>query len=140
MRSEDGIFWGSTWHLQKGDSAWLCQNLWDHYAYTQDVEDLRRYAFPVMKDICEFWLDPLKELPDGTLVVPRGRSSEHGPGDVDGVSYDHQLCRDRFPHTIEAAEVLGKEAEFREQLRTARQRLRGPASDDGANARSGWKT
>ena len=41
MRSENGIFGGSTWHIQKGDSAWLCQNLWDHFAFTQDREFLR---------------------------------------------------------------------------------------------------
>jgi len=30
MRSENGVFGGSTWHIQKGDSAWVCQNLFDH--------------------------------------------------------------------------------------------------------------
>ncbi len=126
MRSENGIFGGSTWHFQKGDSAWLCQNLWDHFAFTQDRAYLERYAYPVMKEICGFWLDHLKELPDGTLVAPKGRSPEHGPVDVDGVTYDQALCWDLFTNTIEASEALGVDEAFRAELRAKRDRLLGP--------------
>ena len=126
MRSENGIFGGSTWHFQKGDSAWLCQNLWDHYAFTQDKEYLKRYAYPVMKEICEFWLDHLKELPDGTLVAPNGRSPEHGPVGVDGVTYDQVLCWDLLTNTIEASEALGVDDVLRVELTAKRARLLGP--------------
>lgn len=126
MRSENGVFGGSTWHFQKGDSAWLCQNLWDHYAFTQDREYLKRYAYPVMKEISEFWVDHLKELPDGTLVAPDGRSPEHGPEKADGVSYDQQLCWDLFSNVIEASEVLGVDAEYRKKLMAKREKLLGP--------------
>ena len=126
MRSENGVFGGSTWHFQKGDSAWLCQNLWDHYAFTQDKAYLKRYAYPVMKEISEFWVDHLKELPDGTLVAPDGRSPEHGPEKADGVSYDQQLCWDLFTNTIEASEVLGVDAEYRKELIAKRKKLLGP--------------
>lgn len=126
MRSENGIFGGSTWHIQKGDSAWLCQNLWDHYAFTQDKAYLERYAYPVMREISEFWLDHLKELPDGTLVAPAGRSPEHGPVGVDGVTYDQVLCWDLFNNTIEAAEVLGVDRALREELTQKRDRLLTP--------------
>lgn len=141
MRSENGIFGGSSYYFQKGDSAWISQNLWDHYAFTKDKEYLKRYAYPVMKEICEFWLDHLKELPDGTLVVPDGTSPEHGPkvnedGSVtiveglrthlDGVSYDQQMCWDLFTNTIEASEALSVDTEFSQQLRAKRARLIGP--------------
>jgi alpha-L-fucosidase 2 len=123
MRSENGIFGGSTWHIQKGDSAWLCQNLWDHFTFTQDKAYLERYAYPVMKEICEFWLDHLKELPDGTLVAPGGRSPEHGPVGVDGVTYDQVLCWDLFTNTMEACATLGVDDEFRRELTAKRDRL-----------------
>lgn len=116
MRSENGIFGGSTWHIQKGDSAWLTQNLWDHYTFTQDKEYLARYAYPVLKEISEFWVDHLKELPDGTLVAPEGRSPEHGPVGVDGVTYDQQLCAELFTNTIEAAKILGIDEDFQAEL------------------------
>jgi alpha-L-fucosidase 2 len=126
MRSENGVFGGSTWHFQKGDSAWLCQNLWDHYAFTQDKGYLKKYAYPVMKEISEFWVDHLKELPDGTLVAPDGRSPEHGPEKADGVSYDQQLCWDLFTNMIEASEVLGVDADYRKELTAKRAKLLGP--------------
>lgn len=141
MRSENGVFGGSTYHFQKGDSAWISQNLWDHYAFTQDEEYLKRYAYPVMKEISEFWFDHLKELPDGTLVVPDGTSPEHGPQKnedgtttiveglrthLDGVSYDQQLCWDLFTNTIEASTVLGVDEDFRKILTEKRAKLLGP--------------
>ncbi len=126
MRSENNIFGGSTYFFQKGDSAWLCQNLWDHYAFTQDKEYLRRYAYPVMKEISEFWVDHLKALPDGTLVAPDGRSPELGPEKSDGVAYDQQLCWDLFNNTIEAGAALGVDADYRQELIAKRDKLQGP--------------
>ncbi|MBI1335726.1 MAG: glycoside hydrolase family 95 protein [Phycisphaera sp.] len=142
MRSENGIFGGSTYYFQKGDSAWISQNLWDHYAFTRDKEYLRHYAYPIMKEISQFWLDHLKELPNGTLVVPDGTSPEQGPRKdektgrttiveglrthLDGVSYDQQLCWDLFNNTIEAAEALGVDDNMRVELKTKRDKLLGP--------------
>lgn len=126
MRSENGVFGGSTWHVQKGDSAWLCQSLWDHYAFTTDKDYLKNYAYPVMREISEFWMDHLKEMPDGTLVAPKGRSPEHGPVDVDGVTYDQALCWDLFNNTIEASAILGVDQEMRKKLIDMRDRLLGP--------------
>jgi len=133
MRSENGVFGGSTYHFQKGDSAWISQNLWDHYAFTRDRAYLERYAYPVMKEISEFWLDHLKALPDpsagsgqAVLVIPDGRSPEHGPEKSDGVSYDQQLCWDLFNNTIEASAVLGVDDDFRKLLVSKRDKLLGP--------------
>jgi alpha-L-fucosidase 2 len=133
MRSENGIFGGSTWHFQKGDSAWLCQNLWDYFTFTRDKAYLERYAYPVMKEISEFWIDHLKEIPDPdsedgrtVLVAPGGRSPEHGPVGVDGVTYDQVLCWDLFTNTIEASEVLNTDAKFRDELTAKRDRLLWP--------------
>jgi len=68
----------------------LAQNLWDHYAYTGDKEYLETRSYPVTRELCEFWEDYLKTLPDGILVSPDGFSPEHGPHE-DGVSFDQQL-------------------------------------------------
>ncbi|NQU23196.1 MAG: glycoside hydrolase family 95 protein [Candidatus Nealsonbacteria bacterium] len=123
--AENGIFGGSTWKWSKGDAAWVAQNLWDHYAFTRDKEYLRTRAYPIMKDLCEFWEDHLKELPDGTLVSPDGFSPEHGPQE-DGVSFDQQLVWDLLTNTIEASEALGVDEPFRGKIASMRQRLLGP--------------
>ncbi|WP_347244729.1 glycoside hydrolase family 95 protein [Thermogutta sp.] len=123
--AENGIFGGSTWEWSKGDAAWVAQNLWDHFAFTKDVEYLRTKAFPVMRELCEFWVDHLKELPDGTLVSPNGFSPEHGPRE-DGVSYEQQLVWDLFTNSLEAAAILGENDSFWKEVRDKRARLLGP--------------
>ena len=123
--AENGIFGGSTWKWSKGDAAWVAQNLWDHYAFTLDHEYLRTRAYPIMKELCEFWFDHLKELPDGTLVSPDGFSPEHGPTE-DGVSFDQQLVWDLFTNTIEASGALGVDEDLRDDLAARKARLLGP--------------
>lgn len=123
--AENGIFGGSTWKWSKGDAAWVAQNLWDHYAFTQDKNYLRTRAYPILKDLCEFWTDHLKPLPDGTLVSPDGFSPEHGPTE-DGVSFDQQLVWDLFTNYIEASKVLGVDESFCAKISAMRKHLLGP--------------
>lgn len=127
MHAENGIFGGSTWQWIEASSAWCMQNVWDHYAFTGDREYLRARAYPMMKEVCEFWLDQLKTLPDGMLVAPNGFSPEqnHIPRE-DGVAHDQQLVWDLFKNTAEAAVVLGIDREFRETLVAKRDRLLAP--------------
>jgi alpha-L-fucosidase 2 len=101
------------------------QNIWDHYAFTGDKDYLRTLAYPMMKEVCEFWLDRLKTLPDGRLVAPNGYSPEHGPRE-DGVSHDQQLIWDLFNNTVEAADALGIDREFRDLVAGKRDHLLGP--------------
>jgi len=126
MHAENGIFGGSTWKWVNPTAAWCAQNLWDHYAFTQDKEYLRTRAYPIMKELCEFWEDFLKPLPDGTLVAPKGYSPEHGPEGVDGVSHDQQLVWDLFSNYIEASQALDVDAEYRKKIESLRDHLMGP--------------
>ena len=123
--AENGVFGGSTWKWSKGDAAWVAQNLWDHYAFTQDVDYLRTRAYPVMTELCEFWVDHLKELPDGTLVSPDGFSPEHGPHE-DGVSFDQQLVWDLFTNFLEASETLGVDGDLQRNIASMKPHLSGP--------------
>jgi len=126
MHAENGIFGGSTWKWVNPTAAWCAQNMWDHYAFTQDKEYLKTSAYPIMKELCEFWEDFLKPLPDGTLVAPKGYSPEHGPEGVDGVSHDQQLVWDLFSNFIEASQALGVDADYRKKIESMRSRLLGP--------------
>ncbi|HSI82437.1 MAG: glycoside hydrolase N-terminal domain-containing protein [Candidatus Methylacidiphilales bacterium] len=109
----------------KTGNAWMLQTFWEHYAFTQDKEFLSKRAYPIMKEVCEFWIDSLKELPDGRLVAPKGWSPEHGPTE-DGVSYDQQIIWDLFQNTVDAADALGEDKEFRDKIAGMRDRLVGP--------------
>jgi alpha-L-fucosidase 2 len=124
-RSENGIFGGATYHWVPGDAAWVAQNIWDHYAFTQDQEYLRTRALPIIRELCEFWEDFLIEKPDGKLVSPASISPEHGPK-VEGNSYEQQLVYDLFSNYLEASEGIAEEDALRGKVRSMRDRLLGP--------------
>jgi len=124
-RWENGIFGGATCPWSMGDAAWLSQNLWDHYAFTRDREFLQTRAYPVFKELCEFWEDSLKEGPGGKLVGPPSKSPEHGPV-VAGNSYDQQLVYDLFTNFIEASKDLSVDEAYRAKVEEMRSRLLGP--------------
>lgn len=124
-RSENGIFGGATYLWVPGDSAWLAQNIWDHYAFTLDEEYLKTRAYPIIKELCESWEDYLKEGPGGKLVSPASVSPEHGPK-AEGNSYEQQLVHDLFSNYIDLSRALGVDEAFRRKVVTMRGRLLGP--------------
>ena len=123
-RGENGVYGGSTWSWVPAGSAWLCQNLWDHYAYTRDRAYLKR-LYPVLKEVCEFWEDRLKALPDGTLVAPHDFSPEHGPTE-DGVSFVQELVWDLFGNYVAASKALDVDPAYRAKIAAMRGKLLGP--------------
>ncbi len=124
IRYSQNIFGGQGWRWYKPGSAWYCQHLWEHYAFTGDEEYLKK-VYPVLKEVCQFWEDHLKALPDGTLVVPKSWSPEHGPVE-DGIAHDQQLVWDLFTNYLEAAEALGVDADYRKVVARLREKLLGP--------------
>jgi alpha-L-fucosidase 2 len=87
VQTENNIFGAGSFKWNPPGSAWYAQQFWEHYAFTQDKDFLRDTAYPVLKEVTEFWEDHLVALDDGTLVTPDGWSPEHGPEEK-GVTYD----------------------------------------------------
>lgn len=125
VRTESNPFGGMGYLWNKTANAWYAQHFWEHYAFTQDREFLRRVAYPLMKEVCQFWEDHLEALPDGRMVAPSGWSPEHGPVE-DGVSYDQQIVWDLFNNTVEAADTLGIDRAYRQHIAKLRDRLAAP--------------
>lgn len=135
-------------------NAWYALHIWDHYLYTHDKTYLKEVAYPILKNICHFWEDELKEVgaegaglqttgpkgakkdltvaeyPElkeikaGALVCPMGWSHEWGPVE-DGCAHDQQLIWELFDNTIKAAEILGTDQEWAKSLAAKRDRLVG---------------
>jgi len=84
---------------------------------------LRKVASPVIKETCEFLEDRLKELPNGTLVVPNGWSPEHGPENVDGVSYCQEIIWDLFNNYVAATDALDLDQDYGKKIAGLRDRL-----------------
>ena len=122
VHCQNNPFGASDWLWNPPGSGWYCQQLWQHYAFTQDKAYLRDVGYPIMKEVCQFWQDHLVTNADGKLVTPDGWSPEHGPNEV-GVSYDQEVVWDLFTNTIDASRALGVDADFRAQLAAMREKL-----------------
>ena len=118
----------SFWKWNPPGSAWYAQHLWEHYAFGREKKYLRKTAYPILKELCHFWEDRLKRRPDGTLVTPDGWSPEQYKYDPEeGVTYDQEIIYDLFTNTIEAADELGEDKEFRDHVAAMRDDLLKPA-------------
>lgn len=124
MNNACGLSW---WKWNAPGSAWYAQHLWEHYAFGRDKEYLRNTAYPIFKELCEFWEDHLVRRPDGTLVSPDGWSPEQYKYEPEeGVTYDQEIIWDLFTNTIEAADELGEDREFRNHIAKMRDDLLKP--------------
>ncbi|MCC6445628.1 MAG: glycoside hydrolase N-terminal domain-containing protein [Armatimonadetes bacterium] len=133
--------WGYTspgehpsWGQFPAAGAWLCQHLWEHYAFGGDKKFLE-YAYPIMKGSAQFFLDFLvEEQKRGWLVTAPSNSPENSFRTPDGQvasvcmgpSMDEQILWDLFSHCIEASRALDTDAGFRARLEKARARLAPP--------------
>lgn len=124
LRTATNPFGAQTYLWNMTGNAWYARHFWEHYAFTQDKAFLRNVAWPVLKEVGEFWEDRLKTTPDGKLVAPNGWSPEHGPIQ-DGVAYDQQILWDHFDNMAQAAAVLGDRA-AQQRAASLRDRLAGP--------------
>lgn len=114
--------------------AWLCQNLWEHYAFGVDKKYLRNEAWPLMKGAAEFCLDWLIDDGHGHLVTAPSMSPEIGFITTNGVraqvsmasTMDMAIIWDLFSNCIEAARVLGTDQDFALKLEATRARLYPP--------------
>lgn len=134
---------GPTWGTWTTGGAWLCRHLWEHYLFGGDRRFLAQ-VYPVLKGAAEFFLDTLVEHPTrGWLVTCPATSPENFPAVPGnrryldeyhqfylpgtticaGPTMDMQILRDLFGACVEAAAILGVDAEFSDQTARARRRL-----------------
>jgi len=124
-RTSHNIFGGHGWKWNVPSSAWYALHFWEHFAFGLDTNFLREIAWPMTREVCEFWFDRLKALPDGTLVVPDGWSPEHGPVE-DGVAHDQQIVWELFTVALHMSRLLDEDRAFRARLQEMRDRLDRP--------------
>jgi alpha-L-fucosidase 2 len=119
-----------TWANWPMSGPWLCAHLWEHYSFTEDKKFLER-VYPVMKGAAEFCLDWLIEDKNGKLTTCPSFSTENDFLAPDGTraqtsagcTMDVALIRELFANCMEAAKILGIDAEFRGELAQKRRRL-----------------
>ncbi|MDR1406923.1 MAG: glycoside hydrolase family 95 protein [Tannerella sp.] len=117
----------SFWPMAGG---WLCQHLWKHYMYTQDIHFLKETAYPVMRGAAQFYSGWLQKDENGYLVTPVSVSPENAFIYVDergqrtsaGISrastLDMAVIRELFQNTIDAGKALQVDDDFVQTLST----------------------
>jgi alpha-L-fucosidase 2 len=123
----DGVPYG-VWPM---GAAWLSLAEWDHYDFTRDRQFLAQRAYPTMKEAAEFLLDSLTPDGKGHLLSGPSLSPENRYKLPDGTPHslvmsptmDVEITTTLFNRVIEAAEILGVDADFRKQLADARAKL-----------------
>ena len=107
-------------------NAFILQNVYDYYQYTQDKETLQNQLYPLMISACDFFLQVLQngrtEADSDKLLMVPSYSSEQGPWTV-GATFDQQLIYLLFADTLDASEELGISNEFTQQLKDTMERL-----------------
>lgn len=123
----------SCWPLA---GVWLCQHLWEHYAFSGDRQYLSQTAYPIMKGAAEFLLQWLQKDPEtGKWITNPSTSPENRFRymDKNGQKQDAELSRssgmdlglawDLLTNCIDASRILNTDAAFRSQLEEVRANL-----------------
>lgn len=115
----------ASWGVTKAGSGWLCSNLWDHYAFTNDKAYLKS-IYPILKGSAQFYSSILiKDPKNGWMVTSPSSSPENSFYLADGThasicmgaTIDNQIMRELFANVITASETLGVDAAFRNTLK-----------------------
>ena len=80
IKTQSNIFGYTDWNINRPANAWYCMHLWQHYAYTLDMDYLNTIAFPVMRSACEYWFDRLIPVADGILLLRTNGRLNKAPG------------------------------------------------------------
>ncbi|MDR0248562.1 MAG: glycoside hydrolase family 95 protein [Oscillospiraceae bacterium] len=90
-------------------AAWLCADIWRHYAYTRDKVFLAE-NYDTLLQAALFWTDTLcVDERDGTYAANPSYSPEHGPYTV-GATFTQGVIWELFHAVIAASEALGRSA------------------------------
>lgn len=122
-----------TWSNWNMGGAWLMQNVYDHYLYTQDGHYLRRTAYPLMRGASRFmlhWLIPNPINPNELITAPSTspeafyiNTKGYKGATMYGGTADLAIIRELFTNTLQAARTLGTDKSLRDSLQNALDRL-----------------
>ena len=94
--------------------GWKTQHAWNHYDYSGDEEYLRQRAWPLMKEVAEFYMDYSRPNPQtGEIYIGPSGSPETGfecngrKSTVDyGISMDQEIAHFRIKWHIRAEQHM----------------------------------
>lgn len=115
--------WDFYWGWSTAAVAWLMQNIWEYYEFTEDKDLLEKEIYPIMRESALFykqWL--IWDEKQKRFVSTPTYSPEHGPVTV-GNTYEQSLIEQAFIDFIKAAEILGKDQELCNEIKEITSKL-----------------
>ncbi|MDB5110933.1 MAG: hypothetical protein JWR67_2047, partial [Mucilaginibacter sp.] len=114
----------ASWGITKSGSGWLCNNLWQHYEFSDDKNYLRT-IYPILKGSAQFYSSMLihdnktgwlvtspSSSPENSFYLPNGKTASI----CEGPTIDNQIIRELFGNVITASKVLGLDKALRDSL------------------------
>ena len=128
-----------SWGATNTGGAWLCAHLWEHYAYTGDIDYLAK-VYPALEGASKFFLSTMITDPSTGYLVTAPTSSPENAFVIDGKqvsicmgpTMDNQLIRELWGNTLKAAEVL-RSLDFARDDKVGARDDKGKARDDKGN-------
>ncbi|CAG4992443.1 hypothetical protein DYBT9275_00963 [Dyadobacter sp. CECT 9275] len=122
------------WGVSPMAGPWMTFPLYEHYAFTGDINYLRKTAYPVLKGSVEFVLDFLIKSPEGYLVTNPSHSPENAffvPGtdkkERSQLSYaatiDTEIIHGLFNYYLKSAEILKLDTDLVSKVKRAQKQL-----------------
>ncbi|WP_293305845.1 glycoside hydrolase family 95 protein [Pedobacter sp. UBA5917] len=114
----------ASWGVANAGSGWLCNNLWDHYAFSKDINYLKK-IYPIIKGSAQFYSSVLvadpktgwmmtapSVSPENSFYMPNGKTANV----TIGPTIDNQIVRELFTNVIDAAKTLNLDVELQKSL------------------------
>ena len=114
----------ASWGVANAGSGWLCDNLWQHYEFTNDLTYLKS-IYPVLKGSALFYKSALVKdpktgwlvtspsvSPENSFYLPNGKTANVSMGPT----IDNQIVRALFSNVILASKLLKTDVAFRHDL------------------------
>jgi alpha-L-fucosidase 2 len=130
-RNAGPVAGSAKWTIFQVGGAWLCQHLWEHYAFSGDKHYLKS-VWPVLRGAARFYLDSLIEKPkhhwlvtgpdtnfENTWLKPDGSKGSLCLGPTASM----QMIRQLFENCLRACEVLDDAPGLRADIQKALPRL-----------------
>lgn len=130
--------WGYTapgsvgWGIFVTAGVWISLQMWEHWRFHGDLEFLRTCAYPVLREVAEFFLAYMvpeprhgwlvtgpSDSPENWYLTPSGRRASESMGNTCDRAFVYALCT----MCIEASQVLSVDADLRQRLGAARAKL-----------------
>ena len=124
--------WGIGWGLFVTAGIWISLQMWEHYRFHPSEQFLRATAYPVLRELAEFYLEYMvrepvhgwlvtgpSDSPENWYKTPEGDQAAESMGNTCDRSFVYAL----FSMCIESATTLGVDEELRSKWSQAREQL-----------------